>query len=280
MATTSLRELLANPDVDVVYIATPNAAHAAEVKAAATAGKHILCEKPLATSVEDAAAAVEACRHAGVKLGINFQTRHYQPSVEIRQVVESGALGDILVAECVITPARGSFKGWRTDPALSGLGTLNNLGVHAFDLLRYLLGSEVVEATALLDVGRREELEILVLALLRFENGTLANVVVSQAIPHFRANVALYGTEGKVVGHSVTRPGVAGGELTIATGPEERVIVTNTVDGFERAIAAFQHAVVADLEPNASGIDGLRSVELTYALARSAREGRTVVLPR
>jgi predicted dehydrogenase len=88
--------------------------------------------------------------------------------------VQSGALGDVRVAECVIAPGRFPLRSWRTDPTLAGLGTMNNLGVHAYDLVRYVLGSEVVEATALLDVGRRAELETLALALLRFESGALA----------------------------------------------------------------------------------------------------------
>ena len=275
LATTSLDELLADPEVDAVYIATPNGAHAAEVQAAAAAGKHVFCEKPLATSVEEAEAAVEACLAAGVKLGVNFQTRHYPPTVQIREVVQSGSLGDVLVAECVIAPGRMPLKGWRTDQALAGLGTMNNLGVHAYDFVRYVLGSEVVEATALLDTGRRDELETIALAVLRFENGTLAYVIASQAAPHFRADVAFYGTEGRLVGRSVTRPDKEG-ELSIVIGDDEQVTPTSTAGGFTNAVAAFQAAVVNDVEPNPSGLDGLRSVDLTDALARSAREGRTV----
>jgi predicted dehydrogenase len=82
LATTSLDELLADPAVEIVYVATPNAQHPDAVKAAAAAGNHVLCEKPLATSVEEAEEAVDACRAAGVKLGINFQTRHYPPCAE------------------------------------------------------------------------------------------------------------------------------------------------------------------------------------------------------
>jgi predicted dehydrogenase len=279
LATDSLDELLADPRIEIVYIATPNAAHAAEVRAAAAAGKHVFCEKPLSTSVADAEAAVEACRAADVKLGVNFQTRHYPPTAGIREVVQSGVLGEVLVAECVIAPARIPLKSWRTERELAGLGTINNLGVHAYDLLRYVLGSEVVEATALVDVGTRAELETVALALLRFANGTLAYVLASQALPHFRADLAVYGTEGRILAHSVTRPDKRG-ELSILIGAEEQVSETDTAGGFEAAVAAFQHAVVSDAEPNPSGLDGLRSVELTDALARSARERRTVELPR
>src|SRR5207248_3118811 len=180
LATSSLDELLADPEIEIVYIATPNAMHAQEVQAAAAAGKHMLCEKPLATSVEDAAAAVEARREAGVKLGVNFQSRHFRPTEEMLTAVRGGAIGDVLVVDCEISPGRAPLGGWRTDPALAGLGTINNIGVHAYDLVRYLLGSEVVEVSALLDVGRRDELETIALALLRFENGALAHVNTNQ----------------------------------------------------------------------------------------------------
>jgi predicted dehydrogenase len=280
LATTSLDELLAEPEIQIVYIATPNAMHAEEVRAAAAAGKHVLCEKPLATSVDDAKSAVAACREAGVKLGVNFQSRHFLPTAEMLSALRGGAIGDVLVVQCEISPGRGPLRGWRTDPALAGLGTMNNLGVHAYDLVRYLLGSEVVEATALLDVGRRDELETIALALLRFENGTLAYVNANQAVPDRRPDIVLYGTEGRIFGRGVTRPNIPEAEVAVLSEGEERVTPTPTTDGFARAIAAFQAAVVSGEEPSASGVDGLRSVELTDALRRSAREGRTVEVTR
>jgi predicted dehydrogenase len=277
LATTSLDELLSDPEVDIVYIATPNALHSSQVIAAAGAGKHVFTDKPLATSVAEAEAAVEACRAAGVKLGVNFQTRYYPPTAGILDVVRSGALGEIVFVDCAMTSGRIPLREWRTDMDLAGLGTLNNLGVHAFDFIRYVLGSEVAEATALFDVERRSELETLAVSALRFENGTLANVVVSQAFPHFRADVSFYGTEGRLVGRSIIRPD-KDATVTVATGDDERVSEGRTSGGFEAAVAAFQRAVLEDTDPNPSGTDGLRSVELTDALARSAREGRTVEL--
>jgi len=85
--------LLADPAVDVVYLATPNAMHADQVVAAAQAGKHVLCDKPLATSVADAERAVAACADAGVRLGITFQTRRHEGMDHIRQVLADGEIG-------------------------------------------------------------------------------------------------------------------------------------------------------------------------------------------
>jgi 1,5-anhydro-D-fructose reductase (1,5-anhydro-D-mannitol-forming) len=281
LATTSLDELLADPEVEIVYIATPNGAHAAEVKAAAAAGKHVLCEKPLATSVEDAEAAVDACREAGVKLGVNFQTRHFEPIEEVREIVASGEIGEVLVAECQNSPGRAPLGGWRTDKSLTGgLGTINNLGVHPYDTLRYVLGSEVDEVTTLLNVGRKDELETIALALLRFDNGTIAYVNANQAAHGPRNDLAIHGSEGRILARGVTRPGIADGELAVMSGGAERATKTSTTNGFARAIAAFQQAVAAGEEPSASGLDGLRSVDITEALRQSAREGRTVEVRR
>jgi len=274
---TDYDELLAHPDLDIVFVASPNALHADQVVAAAAAGKHVFCDKPLATSVADAQRAMEACRAAGVKLGIHFQTRYHRFVPEVRQALADGRIGDVVIAEMEVSPGRNPLRGWRTDPGLAGLGSVNNLGVHAYDLLRYLLGHEVTEVTALLDVGRQEALETVALVLLRFDNGTLAYVNANQAVPDHRPDLVLYGTEGRITGESVTRPGLDG-EVRILADGKESSFETSSRDASLRAVQAFQRAVTEDTEPDASGLDGLRSVQLTDAIARSAREGKTVRL--
>jgi predicted dehydrogenase len=275
-AYDTYEELLADDAVDVVYVATPNALHAEQVVAAARAGKHVFADKPLATSVADAERALAACDDAGVKLGVNFQTRHHEGIAEVVQALRDRAVGDVLIVECEVSPGVGPLRGWRSDPQLAGLGTINNLGVHAYDLLRYLTGAEVVEVTALTNVGQGDELETIALALLRFADGTLGYVNANQAVPDYRPDLAIYGSEGRILGSSVTRPFIEQGSFSILSGGEERTIQVQSRDAFDRSVAAFNHAVARDLAPNASGLDGLRSVQLTDALARSAREGRTV----
>lgn len=271
-------EMLADDGVAVVYIATPNALHADQVVAAAEAGKHVFADKPLATSVEDARRAFEACDRAGVKLGINFQTRHHRGVAEVRDAIHGGEIGDPLIVQCEVSPGRGHLQGWRTDPKLARLGTINNLGVHGYDLVRYLLDAEVTEVTTLTNVGREDELETVALALLRFGNGALAYVNANQAVPHHQPDFVVYGTEGRIVGRNVTRPFIEHGSITILSGDGERTIETTTTDAFDRSIAAFNDAVANDRAPNPTGEDGLRSVELTEAMARSARNGETVLL--
>jgi 1,5-anhydro-D-fructose reductase (1,5-anhydro-D-mannitol-forming) len=274
-ALTDLGELLRDPDVDAVYIATPNALHADQVVAAAQAGKHVLCDKPLALTVADAQRAIAACDEAGVRLGVTFQTRFHDAFDRCRPAIRSGSLGDILVVQVEMSPGRTLLRGWRTDPSLAGLGTVNNVGVHGYDLIRYLLGAEVVEVTAL--VGHESGLvpETLALALLRFDNGALGYVNANQSVPHTQADITIYGTKGRVIGRSCTRPNMTG-SMTILSEDDEISFDTSSLDAYRRAVEAFEDAVRDGREPSPSGADGLRSVELTTAIAQSVEQRRTV----
>lgn len=274
-AYTDYADLLRDRDVDIVYISTPNAQHAEQALAAARAGKHVLCEKPLALSAADARRMVDAFGAAGLKLGTHFQTRHHTAFVETKRLLEQRAIGDVILVQIEVSSGANPFRSWRADPQLAGLGSINNIAVHPFDLLRYLLGSEVKEVTAVTDVGRSTELEHMVLALLRFQNGALAYVNANQKVPNFQPDIDIYGTAGRIVGIDTTRP-FRVGELRVLTGAGEQTTKYSSMDAVVRSVAAFNDAVAHDREPNASGTDGLRSVQLTDAVIRAAREGRLV----
>jgi 1,5-anhydro-D-fructose reductase (1,5-anhydro-D-mannitol-forming) len=274
-AYTDYADLLRDPDVNIVYISTPNALHAEQALAAARVGRHVLCEKPLALTVADARRVVEAFEAAGLKLGTHFQTRHHTAFVEVKRLLDQRAIGDVLLVQIEVSAGAAPLRGWRTDPALAGLGAINNMAVHPYDLLRYLLGSEVREVTAMTDVGRAPGLERMVLALLRFQNGTLAYVNANQMVPHHQPDIDIYGTEGRIVGIDCTRP-FRDGELRVLTQAGEQITKHSSRDAVVRSVAAFNDAVRHDREPNPPGLDGLRSVQLTDAVIRSAREGRLV----
>jgi 1,5-anhydro-D-fructose reductase (1,5-anhydro-D-mannitol-forming) len=100
----TLEELAADPTVEIVYVATPNAMHADQVVALSAAGKHVFCDKPLATTVDDARRAVDACEQAGVKLGINFQTRHHAVMPEIKRAIAAGKIGEPAAKSSATSP--------------------------------------------------------------------------------------------------------------------------------------------------------------------------------
>ena len=274
-AYTDYADLLRDREVDIVYISTPNAQHAEQAIAAARAGKHVLCEKPLALSVGDARRMVDAFEAAGLKLGTHFQTRHHTAFAETKRLLQQRAIGDVILIQIEVSSGVNQFRSWRAGPQLAGLGSINNIAVHPFDLVRYLLGAEVREVTAITDVGRAADLEHMVLALLRFQNETLAYVNANQKVPNFQPDIAIYGTEGRILGIDCTRP-FLDGELRVLTASGEQVTKHSSRDAVVRSVAAFNDAVAHDREPNASGLDGLRSVQLTDAVIRSAREGRLV----
>ncbi len=274
-ALDSYPAMLDDPAVQAVYIATPNALHAGQVIAAAEAGKHVLCDKPLAVTVPDARRCVGECRAAGVRLGLTFQTRRHDGLAEAAGLVRSGAIGRVVVAEVQMSGGRNLPGGWRTDPALAGLGTINNIGVHAFDVLRYLIGAEVTEVTVLVDAEPGFQVDTTALVLLRFSTGTLGYVNANQSVPHARDDIVLYGTEGRVLGRNLSRPG-RDGTLSIVTADGTREFTASTRDAYRHTVAAFADAVLAGRDPSPSGEDGLRSVELTAAIAQAIEQRRVV----
>lgn len=276
---TDYAQMLANPDVQAVLITTPNAQHVEQVVAAAKAGKHVLCDKPLGTSAAEANRAVDACRQAGVKLGMNFQTRHHACFVEAKRVIDSGEIGEIVSAQIDASPGARPPVGWRTDPDLAGLGSVNNIAVHIYDVLRYLIGSEATEVCALFDIGREPGIELLPMVLIRFENNALAFANGNQATFSPLNDFVLNGTRGRISGRGITRPDMEG-DMTVLTEAGERTAHYSSADCYDRTVAAFSRAVAAGEEPNPSGVDGLRSVQLTDAIRESARGGRTASVAR
>ncbi len=154
--------------------------------------------------------AVAACEEAAVQLGITFQTRFHDHFGRFREVIQDGSLGEIRVVQVEMSPGRTLLKGWRTDPALAGLGAINNLGVHAFDLIGWLLGAEPTEVTALAGHEGGFDPETLALVLLRYGTGALAYVNVNQSVAFPQADITVYGTKGRVVGRSCTRMNMEG----------------------------------------------------------------------
>jgi 1,5-anhydro-D-fructose reductase (1,5-anhydro-D-mannitol-forming) len=275
-AYTDYQEMLADPAVEAVFIATPNALHPEQVIAAAGAGKHVLCDKPLAIDVAGAEAAVEACRAAGVALGINFHNRFLPWVGDVGRLIGEGAIGDVDAVHLEVASGTRHYDNWRADPEMAGLGSVHNVGVHGLDFLRVILGSEPSEVMAMLDPPPATgEVEMLGMLLVRFAGGTLVHVNCNERIAHPRNEITIYGSAGRIVGTGFTRSRVSG-HLTITTDRGETVTHYPAPEAHRRSVAAFTAAVLAGEEPSPSGEDGLASARLCAAIDRSAREGRLV----
>lgn len=276
---TSFDDMLADPDVSVVHVTSPNHLHASQTILAAEAGKHVLCEKPMALTVDDCRRMIDACRESGVRLGIGFENRHHPAHVEMRRLVASGALGQIpLVTAQYSRWLKTSISGWRADVALSGGGSLMGLAIHCFDTVRFILGSEPVEVVSMTDeraAGRA--VDELVLGVVRFANGTFCQVVSGINVPRSHNDLVLYGEKGRAA--SLGALGMyLHGTLEVVTDDvtTRTTYPPSSIGTLERQIEAFHRSIAEDREPDASGNDGLRMVMLTNAIRTSSRDGVAV----
>ena len=287
-AYDSLDKLLADRRVDGVFISSPNSLHAAQAIQAAEAGKHVLCEKPMTTTLEDAVAMVRACRQHGVKLGVGFELRHNPGHVLARNLVADGALGRVTLAQGQwgfgsrgqeTFPPREGLRQWWDDPdAIGGASTLMGTGVHVMDLLRFVLGQEIVEVAAITDGQTSERpLEQIATLALRFSGGVLGTLVCGRLLPDTRNDLALYGINGRFTSRETIWEARKGDiEVVSDTVNRTESYPEDYLGNFIAQTEDFQQAVAQDRDPSATGLDGLRVVETTLAAIESARTGRVV----
>jgi 1,5-anhydro-D-fructose reductase (1,5-anhydro-D-mannitol-forming) len=159
---------------------------------------------------------------------------------------------------------------------MAGFGSVYNVGVHALDFLRLILASEAVEVVAMFDQEPGGgAVERLGMVLIRFANGTMAYANCNERLAYPRNDVVFFGSKGRIAGFGLTRARVDG-HLTVLTEEGETTTAYPAPGAHRRSVAAFTKAVLSDQEPNASGIDGLRSMQLCDAIGRSVAERRVV----
>ena len=266
---------LADPHVDAVYISTTNDMHARVTLAAARAGKHVLCEKPLATTLEDAQAMKAACDAAGVVLATNHHLRNAATHRAARRLIEEGALGDVLAARCfhaIALPEH--LQTWRVSSAAGG-GVVLDITVHDTDVLRFLLGREVVEVVAMTPQAEGG-VEHAVMGVLRFEGDVLASFHDAFDVPHAGTGLEIHGTLGSIFAREVMT-GSPLGEVLLRRGNETSRVDTGPREGlYVRSLRAFQGAVRGEGTPAVTADDGIKSLAVALAVLESARTGRAV----
>lgn len=277
-AYQSVEALLADPAVRVVYISTTNDLHYAQVLAAAAAGKHVLCEKPLALSLEDARRMVDACREAGVVMGTNHHLRNAATHRKLRELVQSGAIGKPLFARVFhAVYLRPIVQGWRINKPQAGGGAILDIVVHDADALRFILGSEPVEATGMSQSAflAKDGIEDGAMAVLRMDNGVLAQIHAAFTIRHDTTGIEIHGDAGSVFGRDVMTPRTAG-EVVLRDEQGERVILVEHENVYARGVASFCAAIRGEGQPAATGEDGVRSLAVALAVAEACRTGNTI----
>src|SRR5215218_4044373 len=269
---SSIADLLEDPAINAVYIGTTNEWHESQALAAVAAGKHVLCEKPLALSVDGARTMVSAAAAAGAVLGTNHHLRNAATHRKMRELIESGAIGRPLAARvfhAVHLPPH--LQGWRIDRPEAGGGVILDITVHDADTLRFVLGDEVAEVTAMTasqGMGRAG-LEDAVMGVMRFEKGTIAQFHDAFTAPHAYTGFEVHGTEGSLYGRDVMTQRPVG-TVTVRRGGAVMEVPVVHENLYERSVRCFNAAIRGEGEPAATGADGVRSLAVALAVRESA----------
>lgn len=277
-SVTTLADLVNDPEIDAVYISTTNELHREQALAAAKAGKHILCEKPLAMTLEDARGMVKAAKDAGVVMATNHHLRNAATHGAMRAAIKAGRIGTPLSARvfhAVYLPPH--LQGWRLDKPEAGGGVILDITVHDADTLRFVLDANPLEAIAFSQAGGmgKAGLEDAVMGVLRFENGVIAQFHDGFTTKYAETGLEVHGTEGSLIGRNVMSQRAAG-TVTLRDANGEQDLPLDHRNLYETALTAFHAAIAGKGQPSATGEDGVWSLAAGLAVVEAARTGRTV----
>jgi len=268
-----------NPDIDAVYIILPNSMHAEYTIRAAKAGKHVMCEKPMAVSSAECEAMIAACRRANRKLMIGYRCHFEQYNLHVIDQIRKGAVG----RPRVITAESGFYaqpNQWRLDRPLSGGGSLMDIGIYSLNAARYLSGEEPVLVTATESTDKKDprfrNVEDQIDFQLKFPSGTVANCVSSYSTGHNAFRVT--GEKGWI-GMEPATP-YDGHQLWVRENrkTEQRVLPPAARSQWVGQLDHLAECVASGREPIVAGEEGLKDMRLIEAIYRSAREGRAIAM--
>ncbi len=294
-AYDNVEALLADPEVDAVYIATPVYLHLPQIKAAARAGKHILCEKPLGRSAAEVQEAMDVCKAANVKLSVGFMMRYGTHIGNIKFALSRGELGQLVSGitqfSCWMPPREGGY--WCTTMEQAGGGPIMDMGVHLIDLIRYVTGQEITHVSAMQERITFDDPHYTVddtsSVILRLEKGaqflvqTLFNVPDSAAAWRFD----VFGTRGRMLGDGIIGQ-LDRGDLNTVILHDDDDLFGEAQPGFsmdaqfqnmytqelERFSLAVLHGTPVDIPPEAA-LAAQRVIDAAY---ESSRTGKVVAV--
>ena len=285
---SDLDQMLARPDLDVVCVCTPSGLHAAQGIQAARAGKHVIVEKPMALTLEDADALQAACRESGVKLTVVLQNRYNTAMRRLREAAEAGKLGKLLLSTVTVRWYRPqeyySGDNWHGTWAMDG-GALMNQAIHHLDALQWMMGEvdSVFAYTATL--AHNMEAEDTGVGVVRFRNGTLGSIEGSTITypANIEGSLAVFSERGsiKIGGNSLDR--IAFWKVEGEVEHEQEILRRQELDpppsrylSHSLVLDDMVKAIREDRQPATNGVEGRKSLALVLALYQSARLGREV----
>jgi len=268
----SYEALLADPEIDAVYIPLPNHLHAEWTIRAARAGKHVLCEKPLALTVAEVDAMGAAARESGVVLAEAFMYRHHPQTLKVKELVDGGAIGAVRFVRGSFSFPLDSPDDFRLRPEWGG-GGLWDVGCYPLSFTRFLLGAEPVEVVGSQVLGPTGIDETFAGQLV-FPGGVLAQIDAGFRSA-FRAQLEIAGAEGTIVVPQPWRP--EGKPIRLVRGDEAEEIVVGGEDRYLLEIEDLGECVRTGRAPRVSLAESRGNVATIVALRESARTGRPVI---
>ncbi|HUQ12572.1 MAG TPA: Gfo/Idh/MocA family oxidoreductase [Steroidobacteraceae bacterium] len=271
----NMGEMAKNKDIDIVYVVTPNALHLPHAQAAAAAGKHVYCEKPLEINTERAQGIVDACKKAGVQLGVGYRLQFEANNQECVRLAREKVLGDVRVIDANFGFAIGDPTQWRLKRDLAGGGCLMDVGIYCLQTVRMLTGENPVWISATetkTDNVKFKEVEETISWTMKFPSGVISN------------SVATYGANGLAGFRAATTKGWFGLEPAYfyngnrgrrSDGPEINIPVA---DQFATELDDFADCILSKRQTKVSGEMGVSDVKYLMAIYESARKGRPVSL--
>jgi len=247
------QELLADREIDAVYIATPVHLHATQTIAAADAGKHVLCEKPMAMNVRECDQMIAACRANDVKLGVAYY-RHFYPVVgRIKSIITSGEIGDIVFVQINafewFNPQPDHPRSWLIKREQAGGGPMSDFGCHRLEVLVNIFGPFRRLTSIVANVVFDREVEDTAAALFQFEHGACATLTVTHAAFEPQDTLDIFGTQGSI--HMAV---LNSGTMSIKRGVDERVESHPPAPNVHQPlIEDFAEAVLTGREPQVNG---------------------------
>ena len=282
LAFDSAEDLCRSPEVDAVFVTTPNSCHLKDVLLALRCGKPVLCEKPMAMNAGECRQMVEAARKAKLLLGVAHVFRFEDSTARLRERIADGEIGRPIFArsEFSFPGGQGHPRVWLNDPTVAGGGPIADIGVHCVDMLRYVLQDEIFRVSARgMSDKVSGELEAAAALVLEFSRGTLGAVLVSFRAD-YRTPIEFVGENGLLRaddGLNVERP------ITLELRRGGASVETETVSNhlaYARQVDAFAAAVEGKAEFPVSGEQGWQNQEILDAAYRSLKSGKAEPVSR
>ena len=271
----NMEKMADNPDIDVVYVVTPNALHAEHSIKAAKAGKHVLCEKPMEVSVEKCRQMIDACKRAGRQLAIGYRL-HFEPNnLECVRLAREKVFGELKLIEAGFGFAIGDPTQWRLKHDLAGGGPLMDVGIYALQATRYLTGEEPAQVSAMTTVTdpvKFKEVEESIVWQTKFPGGATTHCSATYGFPGLNYFKAFARN-----GWFELNPAYSYGGITGARSDKQEIHLP-AIDQFAAEMDDFAQCILNNQPTKVPGEEGLRDVKIMTAIYKAARTGKTVSL--